>query len=97
MPKDRLAALRATYAAVMEDPKFVQGAEKTVWTSASRPKHEVEALVDKMMQHGEAVLDRRSANPQVEVSTDLANDEEKNQQIAISVRPQPALCHSAPL
>jgi len=58
VPKDRLAALRTAYAAVMKDPEFIKEAEKTRMDIRVQSGAEVEALVNQVIKTPKAVLDR---------------------------------------
>jgi tripartite-type tricarboxylate transporter receptor subunit TctC len=58
VPKDRLAALRTAYAAVMKDPEFIKEAEKTRMDIRVQTGAEVEALVNQVIKTPKAVLDR---------------------------------------
>ena len=58
VPKDRLAALRTAYAAVMKDPEFLKEAEKTRMDIRVQSGAEVEALVNQVIKTPKAVLDR---------------------------------------
>ena len=53
VPKDRLAALRAAYAAVMKDPEFIKEAEKTRMDIRVQTGAEVEALVNQVIKDAE--------------------------------------------
>ena len=58
VPKDRMAALRTAYAAVMKDPEFIKEAEKTRMDIRVQTGAEVEALVNQVIKTPKAVLDR---------------------------------------
>ena len=58
VPKDRLAALRTAYAAVMKDPEFIKEAEKTRMDIRVQTGAEVEALVNQVIKTPKPVLDR---------------------------------------
>lgn len=58
VPKDRLAALRTAYAAVMKDPEFVKETEKTRMDIRFQTGAEVEALVNQVVKTPKAVLNR---------------------------------------
>ncbi len=58
VPKDRLAALRTAYAAVMKDPEFLKEAEKTRMDIRVQTGAEVEALVNQVIKTPKPVLDR---------------------------------------
>jgi tripartite-type tricarboxylate transporter receptor subunit TctC len=58
VPKDRLAALRAAYAAVMKDPEFIKEAAKTRMDIRVQTGAEVEALVNQVIKTPKPVLDR---------------------------------------
>jgi tripartite-type tricarboxylate transporter receptor subunit TctC len=58
VPKDRLAALRTAYAAVLKDPEFLKEAEKSRMDIRAQTGAEVEALVNQVIKTPKAVLDR---------------------------------------
>jgi tripartite-type tricarboxylate transporter receptor subunit TctC len=58
VPKDRMAALRTAYAAVMKDPEFIKEAEKARMDIRVQSGPEVEALVNQVIKTPKAVLDR---------------------------------------
>jgi tripartite-type tricarboxylate transporter receptor subunit TctC len=58
VPKDRLAALRTAYAAVMKDPEFLKEAEKTRMDIRFQTGAEVEALIKQVIKTPKAVLNR---------------------------------------
>jgi tripartite-type tricarboxylate transporter receptor subunit TctC len=58
VPKDRLAALRAAYSAVLKDPEFLKEAEKARMDIRAQTGQQVEALVDQVTKTPKAVLDR---------------------------------------
>ncbi|MGH6771778.1 MAG: hypothetical protein ACRECO_22485 [Xanthobacteraceae bacterium] len=58
VPKDRIAALRAAYAAVIKDPEFIKETKKTRMSVRSQTGPEVEALVKKVTSTPKPVLDR---------------------------------------
>jgi tripartite-type tricarboxylate transporter receptor subunit TctC len=58
VPKDRLAALRTAYAAVMKDPEFLKEAEKTRMDIRFQTGDEVEALIKQVIKTPKAVLNR---------------------------------------
>ena len=58
MPKDRIAALRAAYEAVMKDPEFIKETEKTGMDIRVQTGAEMEALVSQVIKTPQSVLDR---------------------------------------
>jgi tripartite-type tricarboxylate transporter receptor subunit TctC len=60
VPKDRIAALRAAYAAVIKDPEFVKETQKTRMSVRSQTGPELEALVKKVTATPKPVLERAS-------------------------------------
>jgi tripartite-type tricarboxylate transporter receptor subunit TctC len=58
VPKDRLAALRAAYLAVMKDAEFIKETEKTRMDIRVQTGAEVEALVNQVIKTPQSVLDR---------------------------------------
>ena len=59
VPKDRVAALRAAYAAVMKDPEFLKEAEKTgMVIRVAERRRELDGLVNQVIKTPKAVLDR---------------------------------------
>jgi tripartite-type tricarboxylate transporter receptor subunit TctC len=58
VPKDRLAALRTAYAAVMKDPEFIKEAAKARMDIRFQTGAEVEALIKQVIKTPKPVLDR---------------------------------------
>lgn len=58
VPKDRVAALRAAYAAVMKDPEFLKEAEKTGMVLRAQAGETLDALVRQVTTAPRSVLDR---------------------------------------
>ena len=58
VPKDRVAALRAAYAAVMKDPEFLKEAEKTGMVLRAQAGETLDALVRQVTTAPKSVLDR---------------------------------------
>jgi tripartite-type tricarboxylate transporter receptor subunit TctC len=58
VPKDRMAALRAAYAAVMKDPEFLKETEKTGMVIRVQAGETLDALVRQVVTAPQSVLDR---------------------------------------
>ena len=58
VPKDRIAALRAAYEAVMKDPDFIREVQKTGMEIRVQTGAEMDALVAQVIQTPQPVLDR---------------------------------------
>ncbi len=58
VPKDRVAALRAAYAAIMKDPEFLKEAEKTGMVLRAQAGETLDALVRQVTTAPKSVLDR---------------------------------------
>ena len=58
VPKDRVAAMRAAYAAVMKDPEFLKETEKTGMVVRAQAGETLDGLVRKVTTAPRAVLDR---------------------------------------
>jgi tripartite-type tricarboxylate transporter receptor subunit TctC len=58
VPKDRIAALRTAYAAVLKDPEFVKETQKTRMDVRAQTGAEVESLVQQVTKTPKNVLDR---------------------------------------
>lgn len=58
VPKDRVAALRAAYAAVMKDPEFLNETEKTGMVVRAQAGETLDGLVRQVTTAPKAVLDR---------------------------------------
>jgi tripartite-type tricarboxylate transporter receptor subunit TctC len=58
VPKDRIEALRAAYAAVIKDPEFIKETQKTRMSVRAQTGPEVEALVRKVAATPKPVLER---------------------------------------
>ena len=58
VPKERVAALRAAYAAVMKDPEFLNETEKTGMVVRVQAGETLDALVRQVVTAPKAVLDR---------------------------------------
>jgi hypothetical protein len=58
VPKDRLAALRSAYVAVMKDPEFLAETKKTRMDITPQTGAQVEALVNQVIKTPKSVLTR---------------------------------------
>jgi tripartite-type tricarboxylate transporter receptor subunit TctC len=58
VPRDRVAVLRAAYAAVMKDPEFLKEIEKTGMVIRAQPGETLDGLVRQVTTAPKAVLDR---------------------------------------
>jgi tripartite-type tricarboxylate transporter receptor subunit TctC len=58
VPKDRVAALRAAYAAVMKDPEFITETKKTGMVVRAQAGETLDGLVRQVTSAPRSVLDR---------------------------------------